>query len=83
MCAVLLGLRTVLKKWVKETLAAIKEVGIKETVMLTGDNEPTAKALALYAGIDTYYSELLPKKKLMPFAISSKDGEMWAWSGTG
>lgn len=60
----LIGIADSPKKWVKETLAAIKEVGIKETVMLTGDNEPTAKALATYAGIDTYYSELLPEEKV-------------------
>lgn len=52
------------RKWIKETIMAIKETGIKEVVMLTGDNEPTAKALAEVAGVDRFHAELLPEEKL-------------------
>lgn len=52
------------RKWIRETILAIKETGIREIVMLTGDNEPTACALAAYTGVDRYQSELLPEEKV-------------------
>ncbi|HLO02852.1 MAG TPA: heavy metal translocating P-type ATPase [Symbiobacteriaceae bacterium] len=45
------------------TLAALKEAGIGTTVMLTGDNERTAKAVAAAVGVDQYRAELLPDQK--------------------
>ena len=45
-------------------LRELKGVGIKQTFMLTGDNQPTAAALARHAGIDSYWSELLPEDKV-------------------
>lgn len=53
---------------IKETTAkgiqALKEVGIKNTVMLTGDHHRVAKDVANKLGIDTVYSELLPQDKV-------------------
>ena len=51
----------------EETRDAIKmlhEVGIKQIVMLTGDNEGTAKAIGKEAGIDEVHAELLPEDKV-------------------
>lgn len=48
----------------KDTIARLKKAGIKHTVMLTGDNEGTARAIALQAGIDEYRSQLLPEDKV-------------------
>ena len=42
---------------------ALKEVGIKKVVMMTGDNEHTAAAIAAKVGVDEYYSEVLPEHK--------------------
>ncbi len=52
------------RKWIHETIVAIKETGIQEIVMLTGDNEPTARALAAHTGVDRYMAELLPEEKV-------------------
>src|SRR5690606_2951507 len=48
-----------LRKDAKEAIAKIKSMGLK-TVMLTGDNEYTAEKIANAAGIEEYYSNLLP-----------------------
>ncbi len=52
------------RKLIRETIEAIRETGINEVVMLTGDNEPTARALATHAGVDYYLAELLPEEKV-------------------
>lgn len=46
------------------TIARLKQLGIQEIVMLTGDNERTAHSIALEIGIDQVYSELLPEHKV-------------------
>lgn len=42
----------------------LKALGIKKTVMLTGDNTSTAKTVADHLNLDEYYSELLPHQKV-------------------
>lgn len=49
---------------VKEALKELKSVGIKKTVMLTGDNKIVAEKVAKSIGIDEVYSELLPGDKV-------------------
>lgn len=48
----------------KTTIARLHELGIKEVVMLTGDNERTARAIASELGVDDYRAELLPEEKV-------------------
>ncbi|MDP3878776.1 MAG: heavy metal translocating P-type ATPase [Dehalococcoidales bacterium] len=48
----------------KDTITALKKAGIKHTVMLTGDNEDTARAIASQVGIDEYRAQLLPEDKV-------------------
>lgn len=45
-------------------IAALKKLGIKKTVMLTGDMEPVAQSVAGELGIDEVHSELLPADKV-------------------
>ena len=48
----------------KQAISELKAAGIKKTVMLTGDSEKTAAAVAGELGIDEYYSSLLPADKV-------------------
>lgn len=57
------ALKDTVRKEAKEALAAIKKRGIK-TIMLTGDNEITAKAVAQETGIDEYVAGCLPNEKV-------------------
>ena len=44
-------------------LAALKAAGITKTVMMTGDSERTAAAVAAKIGVDEYHAEVLPEDK--------------------
>ncbi|MEF8809057.1 heavy metal translocating P-type ATPase [Natronomonas sp.] len=48
-------------KWAVERL---QEMGVEHVVMLTGDNEGTARAIAEAVGVDEYRAELLPEEKV-------------------
>ena len=47
----------------KDVVSGLKKLGIKNVVMMTGDNEKTAESVAQAVGIDEYYSEVLPEDK--------------------
>ncbi|MGX7183145.1 heavy metal translocating P-type ATPase [Enterococcus pallens] len=53
-----------LKADVAETISELKQSGIKQTVMLTGDNRTIAETIGNRIGIDKVYSELLPADKV-------------------
>ena len=53
-----------LRPTASETLNQLHDAGIKHLVMLTGDNEGTAQAIAKEAGIDEVNAELLPEDKV-------------------
>lgn len=57
------ALKDVVREEAKETISELKKRGIK-TIMLTGDNELTAKALCEEVGIDDYVAECLPNEKV-------------------
>jgi Cd2+/Zn2+-exporting ATPase len=46
------------------TITRLKQLGIEQIVMLTGDNEETAHSVAKAVGIDWIYAQLLPEDKL-------------------
>ncbi|MGL4546944.1 heavy metal translocating P-type ATPase [Eubacterium aggregans] len=52
-----------IRQEVPGVVAALKERGISRIVMMTGDSERTAKAVAELAGIDEYHAEVLPEDK--------------------
>jgi Cd2+/Zn2+-exporting ATPase len=48
----------------RETVAGLRRAGIEHVIILTGDNEPTARAIAVQTGITEFEAELLPGDKL-------------------
>ena len=63
-------------------VAALHESGV-EVVMLTGDNEATAKRIAAQLGIDTVIAEVLPEDKSAKVAELQKAGKRVAMVGDG
>ena len=52
------------KDGAKDAMAALKRTGVEKTVMLTGDNERTAREVAGELGLDAAYAQLLPDGKV-------------------
>jgi Cd2+/Zn2+-exporting ATPase len=53
-----------IKEDAKSAIKRLKELGVEEIVMLTGDNEEVAKRVADYLDLDNYQAELLPDEKV-------------------
>lgn len=53
-----------IKEGSKAAIKALKEIGISQTIMLTGDNATVAEKVASIVGVDKVYSELLPGDKV-------------------
>lgn len=62
-----------IKESSKMVLDKLKNIGIKKTVMLTGDNKVIADKVAKYINIDEVYSELLPQDKVNKIEDIMKD----------
>lgn len=67
----------------RETVSALKEAGIKEVIMLTGDNQPTAQAIAKASGVDSFRAELMPEDKVAVVEELVKRYETVAMIGDG
>ncbi|CAG7604218.1 putative cadmium-transporting ATPase [Paenibacillus solanacearum] len=65
------------------TVAGLKQEGIRRVVMLTGDNEAAAQAVARQAGIEEVRSALLPADKLEYIRELQKAGHVVAMVGDG
>jgi len=63
-------------------ITALRDAGV-ETVMLTGDNERTARAVADHLGIDDYRAELFPEEKQAAVQDFQADGQVVAMVGDG
>lgn len=57
-------LTDVVKTGAREALAGLKAQGVTRTIMLTGDREAPAKAVAREVGVDVLHAQLLPQDKL-------------------
>lgn len=66
----------------KQAVAELKRMGIK-SVMLTGDAEPIAKAVAQKLGIDDYLAELRPEQKRDRVRAMQQEGKVTAMIGDG
>ena len=54
----------IIKSDSKQAIAELKRIGVKKTVMLTGDTKRVANNVAAYLDVDDVYSELLPEDKV-------------------
>jgi Zn2+/Cd2+-exporting ATPase len=60
----IIGVADVLRPDAPAVVKRLKEVGVERVVMLTGDHEEVAAAIAAQAGVDAYHASLLPEDKL-------------------
>ncbi|MEB3031573.1 potassium-transporting ATPase subunit KdpB [[Mycobacterium] nativiensis] len=75
-------LRDVVKQGMRERFDAMRRMGIR-TVMITGDNPLTAKAIADEAGVDDFLAEATPEDKLMLIKREQQGGRLVAMTGDG
>lgn len=78
----LFGVQDGIKESSKNAIALLKKRGIK-TVMITGDNETVAKAIAKDVGIDEVHAGVTPDKKVDIIEQLQKDGHFVAMVGDG
>ncbi len=79
----LLGVADGVREGTTEVLQRLRELGIQELVMLTGDNSGTAKAVAEAIGLENYQAELLPDEKVAAVAKLRETFESVAMVGDG
>jgi heavy metal translocating P-type ATPase len=72
-----------LRSGAREALLKLKETGVKRIVMLTGDNEATAKAIAVELGVDEVRANLMPEDKVTAIEELKKQGYHVAMIGDG
>jgi Cd2+/Zn2+-exporting ATPase len=77
-----IALRDELREAAPGVVQALKHAGVR-TVMLTGDNERTARAVAEQVGIDDYRAELLPEDKQAAIETFREAGHVVAMVGDG
>ncbi|MEU8634308.1 potassium-transporting ATPase subunit KdpB [Amycolatopsis sp. NPDC048633] len=75
-------LSDVVKPGMKERFGELRAMGIK-TVMITGDNPLTAKAIAADAGVDDYLAEAKPEDKMALIKQEQEGGRLVAMTGDG
>ena len=75
-----------IKEGSAEAVRCLKTLGVKKTVMLTGDHEEIGKKVAGQVGVDEYYAELLPTDKvthLEELLKTKPSGKTLAYVGDG
>ncbi len=78
----LLAVEDPIKQTTKDAIKKIKLLGI-DVVMLTGDNEKTAKAIADRIGIQNYFADILPNEKAEKVKELQNQGNIVAMVGDG
>ena len=72
-----------LREEAAEIIRSLKAEGIRKVVMMTGDSERTAAAVARRVGVDEYYSEVLPEDKAAFVEREKADGRRVIMIGDG
>ncbi|WP_103506624.1 potassium-transporting ATPase subunit KdpB, partial [Streptomyces sp. FM008] len=75
-------LKDVVKEGMRERFAELRRMGIR-TVMITGDNPLTARAVAEEAGVDDFLAEATPEEKLALIRREQANGQLVAMTGDG
>lgn len=75
-------LKDIVKAGLRERFEELRAMGIR-TVMITGDNPLTAKAIAAEAGVDDYLAEATPEDKLALIQREQAGGNLVAMTGDG
>ena len=75
-------LKDVVKQGISERFAELRRMGIR-TVMITGDNPLTAKAIADEAGVDDFLAEATPEDKMALIKKEQAGGSLVAMTGDG
>ncbi|WP_327360907.1 MULTISPECIES: potassium-transporting ATPase subunit KdpB [unclassified Streptomyces] len=78
----IIHLKDVVKEGIRERFEELRQMGIR-TVMVTGDNELTARAIAAEAGVDEYLAEATPEDKLALIRREQAGGKLVAMTGDG
>ncbi|MGW1544815.1 potassium-transporting ATPase subunit KdpB [Streptomyces sp. NPDC002309] len=78
----LVHLKDVVKEGIVERFAQLRRMGIR-TVMVTGDNPITARAIAREAGVDDFLAEATPEDKLALIKKEQEGGKLVAMTGDG
>jgi Cd2+/Zn2+-exporting ATPase len=78
----LIALKDVLRQEAVDAIRKLNRLGIK-TIMITGDNEQTAKAIAAESGISEYYASCLPETKVETVKALKEKYETVAMVGDG
>lgn len=77
-----LFLKDIVKPGLKERFVQLRKMGIR-TVMITGDSQLTAVAIAAEAGVDECFGQVTPEDKLRIIERFQKQGHMVAMTGDG
>jgi K+-transporting ATPase ATPase B chain len=75
-------LKDVVKGGIKERFAQLRKMGVR-TVMITGDNQLTAAAIAAEAGVDDFIAQAKPEDKLARIRKEQEGGKLIAMIGDG
>ncbi|GAA2752312.1 potassium-transporting ATPase subunit KdpB [Kitasatospora cinereorecta] len=75
-------LKDVVKEGMRERFEELRRMGIK-TIMITGDNPLTAKAIADEAGVDDFLAEATPEDKMALIRKEQEGGKLVAMTGDG
>lgn len=72
-----------LREEAKSVINLLRTIGINKVVMMTGDSDRTARAIAAKVGVDEYFSEVLPEDKAQYVEMEKANGHKVIMIGDG